>query len=357
MSLAAIWIGCFATGTTCARTADDFFTRRGSDPTFAEVMESGKVPRGRNTNTGFEGSAIRVNHDLLEDSPDARRKIPEAIRIHTLGHSAIRRSEFPNWTRWYQEDRNTQVFRLFKDEENVRNGRALAARVEAFSEISWVRGEWHEWVGTFTIIKPHGCSILQVMNSANEWAMHLGMGDNGDVYYKHRRDGGTKVIARDMVGKPFHIRVRDNGHDFELFLNGVSQGKGAYARPAGKTNFRWGMYLGANPVRHEAMIFVTGAGVDVKDYDPERASAPDKVVEKEPVARNPEQPAGKENGLRIPERDWTNHKGVTVRAVARYEPGADHVKLRVGGEWVIYPLEDLSEEDRKELMMALEFIK
>jgi hypothetical protein len=358
---AASALGFLSVGSLSAATADDFITVRGSDPPFAEVMRSGKVPRGKNTTTGFQGSNIRVNHDLLKNSPDARRKIPDAIKIHTLGNSAVNRRDFPNWTRWYQEDKNTQVFRLFNGEENVRNSRELAARIEAFSEVSWGKGEYHEWVGTFTIIKPHGCSIFQVMNSEIEWALHLTMNDNGDVIYKHRRGGSSKVIARNMVGKPFHIRVRDNGHDFEVFLNGKSQGKGTYARPAGKTNFRWGMYLGANPVRHEAILLVTGAGVDVRDHDPDKASALEtetREEEKMPVAASKEEdPVDEEKGLRIPERDWTNGKGVTVRAPGLFEPGTEHVTLRINGEWVIYPLDNLSEKDRKELLLALDFIE
>lgn len=361
-TLIAAALGFLWAASLCAATAEDFITVRGSDPTFAEVMKSGKVPRVKNTTTGFQGSTIRVNHDLLKDSPDARRKIPNAIKIHTLGHSAINRHDFPNWTRWYQEDRNTQVFRLFKDEENVRNSRELAARVEAFSSVSWGKGEFHEWVGTFTIIKPHGCSIFQVMNSEIEWALHLGMNDNGDVSYKHRRGGGSKVIARNMVGKPFHIRVRDNGHDFELFLNGKSEGKGTYARPSGKTNFRWGMYLGANPVRHEAMLLVTGAGVDVRDHDADKASALEsgtREEEEEMTATDGKEndPVDEKKGLRIPERDWTNRKGITVRASALFEPGTDHVTLRINGEWVIYPIDSLADKDRKELLMALDFIE
>lgn len=328
-----------------ARTADEFFTQRGSDPTFEQMMKTEKVPRGRNTTTGFTGSAIKINHELLKNSPDARRKIPDAIRIHTLGHSSIRRQDFPKWTRWYQEDGNTQVFRLFKDEVNVRNSRALAARVEAFSQVNWERGEWNEWVGTFTIIKPHSASIFQVMNSSNEWALHLSMNDRGDVSYRHRRGGGSKVIARNMVGKSFHIRVRDNGHDFELFLNDKSQGKGTYARPQGRTNFRWGMYLGANPVRHEAMILVTGAGVNVRDHKPGRARSLDTAEEK-----TTESPAEEESGLRIPIREWTNIEGVTVTAAALFEPVTDILKLWVGGEWVAYPLDRLAENDRKELL-------
>jgi hypothetical protein len=67
------------------------------------------------------------------------------------------------------------------------------------------------------------------------------------------------------VGKPFHILVRDNGKDYEVHLDGKEVGKGSYPRPAGKTNFRWGMYLGKNVVTQDAMIFVSGATVDGKE--------------------------------------------------------------------------------------------
>lgn len=345
-----------------AATAEDFITQRGDDPTFAEVMKSGDVPRGTNSTKGFKGSTVRINHDLLKDSPDARRKIPGDILIHTIGHSAIKRSDFPNWTRWYQEDGNTQVFRLFKGEENVRNSRDHAARVEAFSDLSWKKGDWHEWIGTYTIIKPIGCAIFQAKNNENDWSVQLNMGGTGDVILNHRR-GTDEVIARNMTGKPFHIRVRDNGHDYEVFLNGKAVGKGSYARPAGTTSFRWGMYLGGNEVKTDAMILVTGAGIDERGYDEESASALASQAEASRPA--PARPAAKrnepapvadddENAIRIPERDWTNKKGVAVRAVGLYSPGKDFVKLRIKGEWVAYPLDDLSDKDRKELLMALD---
>ena len=364
--IAAAALAVLPAATLRAATAEDFITQRGDDPTFAEVMKSGDVPRGTNSTKGFKGSTVRVNHDLLKDSPDARRKIPGDILIHTLGHSAIRRGDFPNWTRWYQEDGNTQVFRLFKGEENVRNSRDLAARVEAFSDLSWKKGEWHEWVGTYSIIKPHGCAIFQAKNNENDWSVQLNMGSDGDVTLNHRR-GSDKVIARNMVGKPFHVRVRDNGLDYEVFLNGKSVGKGSYSRPQGNTTFRWGMYLGANPVLSEAMILVTGAGIDVKGYDEESASALASQAEvsrpARPAAaaavekREEEDTADVEKGLRIPERDWTNRKGVTVRAVGYFQPGADHVTRRLNGEWGIYPLDSLADIDRKELLMALDFIE
>ncbi|MCF7673798.1 MAG: hypothetical protein K9N23_04790 [Akkermansiaceae bacterium] len=64
------------------------------------------------------------------------------------------------------------------------------------------------------------------------------MNSNGDVKLNRRR-GKDKVIATNMLGKPFHIRVRDNGQDYEVYLEGQKVGEGSYARPEGVTGFRW----------------------------------------------------------------------------------------------------------------------
>ena len=241
---------------------EPLYTQKGTDNPFKEVVESGRLPKGKNSNKGFSGSKIDVNNKLVELTAESRRPIPKSISIHTLGNSVIGRRDFGKWSRWYQEDGSTQVFRLFKDETNMRNAREMAARVEAFTNLKWQHGPWHEWSGTYTIIKPHGCSIFQVKNNINDWAVMLNMSDKGDVRLNHRRGGEDVTIARNMTGKPFHIRVRDNGLDYEVYLNGKKAGAGKYARPEGTTSFRWGMYLGKNPVRHDAMIFVSGATVD-----------------------------------------------------------------------------------------------
>jgi hypothetical protein len=237
------------------------YTQKGTDPPFGEVLGSGKLPKGSNSKRGVTGSEIKVDHKLVELTPAAKRPIPKDILIHTLGNSAIPRRDFGNWSRWYQEDGSTQVFRLFKGEVNVRNTRELAARIEAFSELNWKRGPWHEWSGTYTIIKPHRAAIFQAKNNINDWSVQLNMNDNGDVTLNRRR-GNDEVIAKNMTGKPFHIRVRDNGHDYEVYLEGAKVGVGSFARPEGTTGFRWGMYLGATEVKHDAMIFVSGATVD-----------------------------------------------------------------------------------------------
>ena len=244
-----------------AQRTENYYRVYGEDPSFAEVLKSGDLPRGRNSRDGVEGSRVRVNHKLLKDGPNGERKIPKAIKLHTLGNSWIRRSDFDRWTRWYQEEGNTQIFRLFKGEENVRNARKLAARVETFSDLKWKKGKWQEWAGTYTILKPHGAAIFQSKNNSSDWSVQLNMNGDGDIKLNHRR-GKDKVIARKMVGKPFHIRVRDNGHDYEVYLNDKKVGAGSYARPKGESSFRWGMYLGGNELKSEALLLVTGVGIN-----------------------------------------------------------------------------------------------
>jgi len=246
-----------------SEAAAPLFTQDGKDPSFAEVLKSGKLPQGVTSQTGVTGSTIKVNHQLVELTPEAKRPIPKDIHIHSLGNSHIPRKDFKNWSRWYQEDGSTQIFRLFEGETNERNAREKAARIEAFSSVSWKRGAWHEWSGTYTIIKPHGGAIFQAKNNINDWSVQINMNTKGDVILNHRR-GQDKVIAPGMVGKPFHIRVRDNGHDYEVFLDGKNVGEGSYARPEGETNFRWGIYVGGSDVKQDAMIFVSGATVDAK---------------------------------------------------------------------------------------------
>lgn len=243
--------------------AAPLFTQKGADPTIAEVMASGNLPKGKTSGVGVTGSKIDVNQELVEGTAESRQPIPNAIRIHALGNSAIPRADFNKWTRWYQEDGSTQIFRLFKGEVNTRNSRPNAARIEAFSNLSWEKGDWHEWNGTYTIVKPHGAAIFQAKNHINDWSVQINMNAKGDVILNHRR-AEDKIIAHNMVGKPFRIRVRDNGEEYEVFMDGKEIGKGSYSRPKGRTAFRWGMYLGKNPVSRDAMIFVSGVTIDPK---------------------------------------------------------------------------------------------
>ncbi len=241
--------------------APALYTQSGTDPSFRSLLDAKALPLGGNSTAVAKGSRIHVNTAALAQGANSRNAIPRNIKIHTLCHSAVARKDFPKWTRWYQEDGHTQIFRLFQGETNVRNQRELAARIEAFGE-TWEAGrtnEWHEWSGTFTIVRPHGCSIFQSKNNVNDWSVMLNMGDDGNIILNHRRHQKDVVLARDMTGKSFDLLVRDNGRDYEVFFNDRKVGAGYYDRPQGSNGFRWGMYLGHHEVRHDALLFVTGA--------------------------------------------------------------------------------------------------
>jgi hypothetical protein len=351
------WVLCFLPITEAtASNPQDFYTQSGSDATFEEVMKSGDLPKGLNSTKGFKGSRVSIHADLLRDGPNSRRKIPQEIQIHTLANSSIDRQDFSKWSRWYQEDGNTQIFRLFEGETNLRNTRPLAARIEAFSELEWEKGKWHEWVGTFTIIKPHLMIIFQARNNVNDWSVQLNIDGDGNVIL-NRRIGEDEVIAERMAGKPFHVRVRDNGLEYEVFLNGGKVGDGSYARPQGKTNFRWGMYRGGRPMTHDAMVLVTGAEVNPRKVNESETRDPAQGESEEPAAE-----VGKETekhptpeGLAIPERKWTNKNGETVTALGVYKAGEDFFSIKVGEKWIVYPLENLADKDRSALLQALDF--
>jgi hypothetical protein len=135
---------------TSLLSADPLYTREGEDVSFAAILESGCIqPGNRFSNGPVLGSRIVVNHELLEKMIGKTGPIPKDIRIHTQGAGSIDRGNFNKWTRWYQEDGSTQVFRLFREEQNVRDGageKGSAGRVEAFTPLpSAEPGTWREW--------------------------------------------------------------------------------------------------------------------------------------------------------------------------------------------------------------------
>lgn len=240
-------------------TVESLYTVNGTDRPFQELIDSGDLPTGSNTTIGITGSEVDVNNAVLEQGLPSNAAIPQNIKIHTLANSFISRNQFNRWTRWYQEDGKTQVYRVFQGEENVRNDRALAARIESFSP-GWQKGVWNDFTARYTILKPQSMSIFQSYQTGVEWSAHVGMADDGSINFSHRRNygGGEKTIrlAEDMVGKAFEVRVRDNGHDYEVYFNGELKGKGYWERPDSNFTFRWGMYRGARPMTRDALVFV-----------------------------------------------------------------------------------------------------
>ncbi len=216
------------------------------------------------------GSDINVNNALTEVGLYGNRAISAGpLRIHIPCNTST--TNFANFTRWYQTDGNTQVFRLFVNDENTASTRVGAARSEAFTETKWATADnvTYEWTGRYTIAaRQQGAAIFQVMNSDNEWAMQLSMGSNGTIGINNRRNAGDVTVmnpdgsAKDFDGLGFDMRVHDDGHNYKVWIDGVLLADNFYDRPTGDTNFRWGMYLGSNVLTApstQSIILVSGA--------------------------------------------------------------------------------------------------
>lgn len=262
-------------------SAEPLYTREGEDPPFAAVLESGVIKPGERFSKGpVRGSRIAVNHELLEKQVGKTGPIPKDIGLHTQGSGGIKRKDFPHWTRWYQEDGNTQVFRLFKGEQNVRSGagkEGTPGRVEAYSKpLVAAPGTWREWEGTYTVVEPASANIFQLMHDGLLWPFHIDMTDEGDVFFLRRREvPGLErriVFAKGMAGKSISLKVRANGGDYEVYQKApLDPGpwklvtKGTYPKGKdGKISFRWGMYCGSKKgrsIRKDALLFVTGATI------------------------------------------------------------------------------------------------
>jgi hypothetical protein len=270
-----------------AEPTNQLYTCEGIDLSFADVQAgSGGKPGERFNRGGALGSRIHVNHELLEKQAGKAGPIPKDIGLHTEFSGGINRKEFGQWTRWYQEDGNVQVFRLFKGEQNIRSGEAekgSPGRVEVFAKpLAVAPGTWHEYEATYTIIKPVGACIFQLFHNGKDqagndllWPLHIDMTAQGEIHVLRRRSKpGTErtvTIAENMVGKSIRIKVRANGEDWEVYQKDpLDKGpwkfvaKDSYTKAEGKISFRWGMYCGSkkgNTVGKDALMFVTDVAI------------------------------------------------------------------------------------------------
>ncbi len=246
---------------------DALYTQTGTDLTWDTIMDRGLIPIGKQSTGGIDGSIIDVNNALIETGPYGTRAIYDNLLLHTVGYAGLERRQFKNWSRWYQEDGNTQIFRLFEGEENVRNSRPLAARSETQSrDWQWIpkKGVWREFTARYTIIKSEGCNarcgIFQAKgNNVDHWSVFMNVDNEGNVWLNHRDNKYKDVIMdEDVLGKPFDFRVRDNGLDYEVYYNGELKGTGQWPRTE-KQGFRWGIYVGSKEVIGDVMVFISGA--------------------------------------------------------------------------------------------------
>ncbi len=267
---------------------EPLYTLEGTDPSFADVQQSsGGKPGDRFNRGGAQGSTVHANHELLEKQVGKPGPIPKQIGLHTEFSGGISRKDFGQWTRWYQEDGNVQVFRLFKGEQNIRSGEAKngsPGRVEVYTspDLAVTPGTWREYEATYTIIKPVSANLFQLFHNGKAkdgdailWPFHIMMNPTGTIYFLRRGEvPGLErriIMAENMTGKSLSVKVRANGEDYELYQKAPLDAgpwklvtKGSYTKAEGKVSFRWGMYVGSKKgetVPNDGLLFVTGVTI------------------------------------------------------------------------------------------------
>jgi hypothetical protein len=196
----------------------ELYTRIGTDLTFQQLVDNGTIVPGVDSSPGpVYGSTIDVNNSLLQQQTGVTGPIAQDIRIHTQVNSSVLRSNFPNFTRWYQEDGNVQVMRLFQGDQNVRSGigaEGTPGRIEAFfTPFAVALGTWAVWEATYTVIDPLQANIFQLFHEGGQlWAFHLRMTSAGNITFNRRSEIAglptNLTLATDMVGKSISFRVR-----------------------------------------------------------------------------------------------------------------------------------------------------
>ena len=278
--LLSLTLFCVLVPKLAANSPSDFYTQIGTDRSFAELVADGTIVVGVRFHPGpVFGSTIEVNHPYLEAQIGPHGPIAQDIRIHTQMNGSIQRGAFPNWTRWYQEDGNVQIFRLFEGEQNVRGGigeDGSPGRIEAFFPHFAVEpGTWAVWEGTYTFVEPLSSTIFQLFHEGGQlWPFHLRMTSTGNVTFNRRRDipglPRNITIATDMVGRSISFRVYANGFEYEVFkkipgvdADWVQVTTGFYQEAVdNRISFRWGMYRGSQAgqsIPHDGLIFISGA--------------------------------------------------------------------------------------------------
>jgi fibronectin-binding autotransporter adhesin len=218
------------------------------------------------------GSAINVNNAAVEVGLYGNRPISlGGHRIHVACNTST--TSFDNFTRWFQTDGNTHVLRVFVNDENTATTReGVSSHTEAFNSDGWNYSEFktYEWTARYTIAKlEQGYACFQLKNTDNDWAVQLSMGTNGSLTVNNRT--GSDVVltnpdgsVKNFDGGGFDVRVLDDGLNYKLWIDGVLYADSSYSRPTGTTNFRWGMYFGANNLNPPAdfnIVLVSGAQV------------------------------------------------------------------------------------------------
>lgn len=252
-----------------------YYTDTGSpaNPPWSQILPSLNV--ASNDPGPVNGSVINVMNSLAEVGLYGNRtRSVGSQRIHVCCNSST--TNLTGFTRWYQQDGNTEVFRLFVNDENTSSSRANAARCESFTLDRWLLPDnvTYEWTGHYTIARrQQSYAIFQVKNDEDDWAVALNMSSSGTLVVNNRRNASDVTVrnpdgtAKDFDGLGFDARIQDDGRRYKVWIDGELLADNYFDRTnvaGNENNFRWGKYMGDNKLvapSDVSVIMVSGAQV------------------------------------------------------------------------------------------------
>lgn len=276
---------------------------KGSDPSWSTVRsgvarttssaaESRLIRDVRSGAIDTRGTRVSVRNSTFEQTSTGRRSVisDSQLRWHNPFGNAF---STPTFSRWYQKDGNTQVFRIFPGDENLVGMRVGAGRIEAFVDNPLTTVDTDGKTVTFSArfhVARHNSSreVLIYQSKGRDvnnnyrndggrkvpaWAVALFVERDGDIVLIERRDSrqGLFNVRRDTgfnVGQSFNLRVVDDGFRYRASINGKLTASGTWERGTTPTVQRWGAYVqgGTNGIltgrnSNPFVLYVSGARV------------------------------------------------------------------------------------------------
>lgn len=292
-----------------------------SNPEFSEIVAGESRSTTNNdlqrkvTRNEIDDRGTRVN--IPSDVRTAQRQTGtgsqartgnENLRFHNpLGPSFTNGN---NSSRWYQETGNTQIFRTFPGDENFVGDRRGAPRSEAFADSNlstkFGDGKGMTFNGRFHVLEHNGSRDVMLFQSKGTgentseaslkrgaleepaWGVAMFAEKDGDIVLRERRasterrrDGTLRPVDNVIdtnkdIGESFNLRVKDDGRNYEAFIDDKSMASGTWDRGNTPTVARWGNYVQAEPFESQAgrggkltgdqeqVVLVSGAKVTVE---------------------------------------------------------------------------------------------
>lgn len=236
------------------------------------------------------GTRVSVRNRDFEVTSTGRRSViaDSEIRWHNPFGNNFRD---PGFSRWYQKDGNTQVFRIFPGDENLVGGRIGAGRIEAFVDNPLTTlgndGQTVTFSARFHVAQHNSSRRVMIFQSKGRatnnnyrqdggsrvpaWGVAMFAETNGDIVLIERNPVFSQNVVQDTgfdVGESFNLRVVDDGFNYRAFINNKLTASGSWERGDTPTVQRWGAYVqgGANGIltgnnRNPFVVYVSGARV------------------------------------------------------------------------------------------------